>query len=127
MRRILIVSLAWLAWPHAAVAQDLEPRRWAHMPVGTNVGGITYAYAEGDLALDPVLQLENAEVETHQVLATYVRSFDFFGKTGRLDLIVPWATSRWEGRLSGAPVSTRRHGLADPWLRLSVNLRGYHR
>ena len=40
-----------------ALAQDLEPRRWAHIPVGTNIGGVGYAFTAGDLEFDPVLEI----------------------------------------------------------------------
>jgi hypothetical protein len=120
----LLALLACSAWPGAAFAQDLEPRRWSHLPVGMNVAGLAYAYTDGDLGFDPVLQIEDAKVETHTGMATYARSFDCFGKTGRLDVIVPYQKSRWAGLLAGESASRRRDGFADPWLRLSVNLVG---
>jgi hypothetical protein len=44
--------LAFLLWvlASAAHAQDLEPRRWSHMPVGTDYAGLGYAYSEGNIA-----------------------------------------------------------------------------
>ena len=120
----LIVVLAWLAGPRTALAQDLEPRRWAHMPVDSNVVGVTYVYTEGDLLLDPVLEIQDARVEVSTLLTTYTHAFDLSGKTGRLDVTVPFQEARWEGLLQGAPASVRRDGFADPWLRLSVNLAG---
>ena len=53
------VFLAWCVFP--AQAQELEPRRWAHLPVDTNFGAIAYAYKEADISFDPVLQIENAK------------------------------------------------------------------
>ena len=57
-RALLVVCLVWHG---AAFAQDLEPRRWTHMPVGTSVGGLSYVYTDGDLSLDPVLEISNAK------------------------------------------------------------------
>jgi len=90
----LAAVLAWTAGQGAAFAQDLEPRRWTHLPVGTSVAGLTYAYSEGSTGFDPVLE------------------------------ILPYQTARWEGLLSGVPTTVRREGLADPWLRLSVDVAG---
>ena len=115
---------AWLVGQAPAFAQDLEPRRWTHLPVGMNVVGVAYAYTDGDLAFDPLLELEDVEVKSHTTLATYARAVDFFGKTGRIDVILPYRKSRWQGLLSGAPAEAMREGFADPWIRLSVNLLG---
>lgn len=119
-----VFLLAALGSQGVVSAQDLEPRRWTHLPVGTSVGSFTYAYTYGDLTLDPVLMIEDARVETHSWVAAFVRAFDCFGRTGRLDLILPYQISEWEGLLAGTPASTEREGLADPWLRLSVDLIG---
>jgi hypothetical protein len=32
-------------------AQDIEPRRWSHLPLGGNFAGVAYAYTEGDIFL----------------------------------------------------------------------------
>lgn len=120
--RLLLVTLASTALPIAALAQDLEPRRWSHLPVGMNVAGVAYAYTDGDLSFDPVLQIEDGNVENHTGAATYARAFDCFGKTGRLDVIVPYQKSRWHGLLEGEPAARKRDGFGDPWLRLSVDL-----
>lgn len=119
-----LALLAALGWPGGLAAQDLEPRRWTHLPVGMNVASLTYAYTDGDLSLDPVLRIEDATVETHTFVAGFVRAFECFGRTGRLDLIAPYQTSEWEGQLDGMPASTRRQGPADPWVRFSVDLLG---
>lgn len=125
MIRISLFSLiACLAAPGVVLAQDLEPRRWTHLPIGTNVTGLTYAYTEGKLTLDPVLQIEDATVDSHTLVAAYSHSFDCFSKTGRLDVLVPYQDSTWTGLLAGAPATRQRTGLSDPWLRLSVDLVG---
>ena len=46
-------------------AQDIEPRRWSHLPLGSNFGGMAYAYTEGDIFLNPVLRIEDGEFEMH--------------------------------------------------------------
>lgn len=122
--RSLIPLLAWTALHCAASAQDLEPRRWAHMPVGTNVVGLSYVYTDGDLLFDPVLELEDVEVSSHRTVAAYARWFECWGKTARVDFIVPYRNAEWAGLLSGSPASTRRDGFSDPWIRLSYNFIG---
>ena len=94
------------------------------MPVGTNIAGLAYFYTEGDVFFDPVLSIEDAQVESQRLVASYAHWFDLSGKTGRVDLILPYQTTRWDGLLSGVPASAEREGLADPWVRLSVNFAG---
>ena len=127
IRSLLIaapVLAVWLVGHAPAAAQDLEPRRWTPLPVGLNVVGFGYGYTEGDLLLDPVLLVEDAEVDVHALGASYVRTFGLAGRSARFDVHVPWMDARWKGLLDGAPASATRTGLADPRLRISVNLFG---
>lgn len=105
-------------------AQDLEPRRWTHLPVGMSVLGVGAGWTEGDILFDPVLLIEDATFDLEVLGLGYTRAFDLFGKTARLDATLPYAMGRWEGLVDGVYTTVRRHGLADPWLRFSVNLYG---
>ncbi len=53
-----------------------------------------------------------------------MRVLDVFGKSGRVDVVLPYATARWEGKLEGQPASVRRRGFMDPKVRFAVNLIG---
>ncbi len=108
----------------AAWGDDIEPRRWTPLPVGTRIVGVGYAYTNGDLFFDPVLQLEDTSSDVHTVAASYVQSFSVLGKATRLDIVVPWQSAEWNGILRGAPARTDRVGFADPVVRLSVHLLG---
>ena len=107
-----------------AVAQELEPRRWSHLPVGANFLGVGYAYTESDIFFNPALQIEDTSAEVHTAIVSYVRVLDVFGKSGRIDLLIPYSTGRWEGLLEGQPASVRRSGFRDPRFRFAVNLFG---
>ena len=120
----LVASLLLLMATSALQAQDLEPRRWTHMPTGINVLGLGTSYAEGDIYFDPVLQLEDVEVEMAGVGLVYLRTFNFLGKSARADFMLPYATGNWRGLLEGEPAKTRRNGFRDPRVRLSVLLYG---
>lgn len=127
-RSLLITGFTFICCgilrPDSAIAQDLEPRRWTPLPLGTNVVGAGYAHTTGDLAFDPVLQIQEATVEADTWLVSHVNSFSLAGKLARFDMILPWQKARWEGLHIGVPTSVERTGLADPRLRLSVNLLG---
>lgn len=118
------VLLPWACAPTLCAAQDMEPRRWTHLPVGTDVLGVGYVYTTGDLSFDPVLRIEDATVEMHTALASFTHYFAIADRTARVDVTVPAQNGRWEGLLDGAPKTVTRNGLADPAVRLSANLVG---
>ena len=121
-RKFAALSLLLLAGPLAA--EDIEPRRWTPLPVGTTVVGAGAVRSEGEVAFDPVLKVEDATVEATTTLVSVVHAFSLLGKTARFDVRLPHQHARWEGLLDGEPRTVDRRGLADPRLRLSVNLLG---
>lgn len=118
------VMCLWLLLTSQAHGQDVEPRRWTSLPVGVNVIGAGYAYSTGDVAFDPVLLIEDAEVDMQTLIVSYARTFALFKRSARFDAVVPWQHGSWKGLLDGAPASATRVGLADPTFRLSINLVG---
>jgi hypothetical protein len=112
------------AAPSLCVAQDFEPRRWTHLPVGTDVLGLTYGFTTGDLGFDPVLEIQDAKVEMHTLAIGYTRYMGIFERTTRLDVVVPVQSGTWDGLVSGAPQQVERDGFGDPVVRFSTNLFG---
>lgn len=116
--------LVFLLMSLAARGQDIEPRRWSHIPIGANFAGLGYAYTRGDIYLDPELKIENATFELQTYAVKYIRSFELLGKSARVDLTQPYQVGHWKGLLNGAPASADREGLADTSMRFAVNLLG---
>ena len=121
--RCLFVLL-FLGLPLLCTAQELEPRRWSHLPIGSNFAGAGYAYTQADIAFDPVLRIEDAEVSMHTWAAKYIRTFELFQKSARIDLAQGVQNGRWHGLVNGAPKTVRREGLSDSVLRFAINLYG---
>lgn len=121
-RCILALGLPLLTL--TAPAQDLEPRRWSHLPTGMSILGGGYAYTNGTIAFNPVLRIENAEFSLHTIAAKYVRSFEVFGKSARFDLTQAYQSGSWNGLVNGVPSGIERNGLADTTLRFALNLLG---
>jgi hypothetical protein len=88
------------------------------------VAGIAVIKGKGNIALDPVLQIEDGTIEQTTAVLSAVHAFDLFGKQARIDVRVPYQQARWEGLLAGLPRRRDARGFADPRLRLSVNLLG---
>ena len=110
--------------PFLCFAQELEPRRWSHLPTGTNFLSAGYSYTEANILFDPVLRIEDAEMEMHTLGIKYTRTFALFQKSARIDFTQAYQRGQWEGLLDGAFASTKRGGLSDSILRLAVNLYG---
>ena len=71
--------LLWLICCELAMAQDLEPRRWSHLPMGMNIIGSGIVLTEGDILFDPDLRIDDATFESHTVGFSYIRSFEWLG------------------------------------------------
>lgn len=112
----------WLS--ATAWSQEIEARRWSHLPIGANFGGGGYASTMADVAFDPVLLLDNVEMKMNSFPMRYLRSFELMGKSSRVELWQAYHDARWEGTLNGVPSSTSRSGWSDMTLRLAVNLIG---
>jgi hypothetical protein len=102
----------------------MEPRRWAHLPVNTNFIGGGYAYTEADIDFDPVLRIEDGQMDMHTWAAKYIRTFELFEKTARIELLQAYQEGNWTGLLDGAPASVKRSGWSDTNLRFAINLYG---
>ena len=123
-RSCLLAFLLVLVWAPYAQAQELEPRRWSHLPMATNFHGAGYAYTDGDLSFDPVLKIENATVKMHTVVLKYIRPFELLGRSARVDLAGAYQNGTWKGTLDGVATQVERNGWADPVVRFAVNLYG---
>ncbi len=107
-----------------ANGQEIEPRRWSHLPIGSNTATGGLAVTTGDIFLNPVLRIEDAEFELDTVALRYVRSFEMFGKSARVDVFGGWQSGYWKGLLDGVPARVEREGWMDSTVRLAVNLMG---
>ena len=118
----LIVALA--AASVETYAQDLEPRAFANTPVGLNflIGG--YAYAKGTVGTDASVPLEDTEVTLNSAILAYVRTLDLWGRSGKLDVILPYTWASGSAKVAGQPRKRDVSGLGDPRLRFSMLLYG---
>jgi Putative MetA-pathway of phenol degradation len=119
---LLFITLACISNP--VMSQTLEPRHWSHLPSGINFIGLGTLYTFGEINFDPVLLIEDSEVDIVATAAGYIRTFDMFGKSARIDVTLPYVVGKWHGLLNGQPDSVRRQGFGDAKLRMSVNLYG---
>ena len=122
--RNLVISISLLATTFQTFSQDIEPRRWNPLPLGTHVVGIGYGVSESDVYIDPVLQIEDVKQNMDVIAVSYVQPFKIGNKLARVDVTIPFVFGQWEGRISGEPQAINREGFSDPRIRVSLNLIG---
>lgn len=105
-------------------AQELEPRALTNLPKEFNFVGLAYAYASGNTLLDPSLPLEDFNGRINTIILAYVRSVNFFGKSGKVDAILPFAGGDFTGIFANNSFEDSYTGFGDIRIRASVNLTG---
>ena len=118
------VITAVLVFSSSLRALELAPRLWSHLPSGINFGGLAYAYTEADIGVDPLLELNDVEMESHTWLMKYIHTFDWLGKSARIDLTQGYHEAEWNGLLQGSTAKATRNGPTDTFVRLSTSLYG---
>jgi len=120
----LLVAACLLAALTTAEAQELEPRAYSNLPTGLNFLALGYARSKGGFSADPSIPIDDAHLTLDTALFAYVRSLDFWGRSGKFDVIVPYSHLAGSALVAGQPAERDIHGFGDPRLRLSVNLYG---
>jgi len=120
--RLALAALATAV--SGARAQDLEPRTYANTPIGMNFLVMGYSYMKGGATVDPTIPLKDAKLEVHNSVFGYARSVDVFGRSGKVDMVLPATWLSGTASFTGQPKERDISGFADPKFRFSVNLYG---
>jgi hypothetical protein len=83
-----------------------------------------YGYSNGGVATDASIPLEDARITINYAVLAYARSLSVFGKSGKVDVIVPYGWLDGSAQFNGQPRERVVDGLIDPKFRFSVNLYG---
>jgi hypothetical protein len=112
-----------LAFPPARAA-ELEPRAYSNAPVGLNFLIAGYAKSEGGLSTDPASPIQDAHLNINTGVLAYARSLDVGGKSGKIDIIMPFSDLSGTALVGGQPAERQVSGLNDARFRFSVNFIG---
>ena len=112
----------WLSPPLSA--QEIEIRRWNPLPIDGNFVTANFGRNDGDIAVDPVLRLEDVSVDMDTWLLGYIRTFELFDRTARVEIRQAWQEGIWNGIVDGTPTKINREGWSDTFTRFAVNLVG---
>jgi hypothetical protein len=121
---IFLCCVAAASWIDAAAAQDLEPRAYAASPTGLNFLVVGAGRSSGGVVVDPSLPIEDVQASVNTLTVGAGRTIDVFGRTALIVAVLPYAWANASGRVGEATNSISRSGLADPRVKLSVNLLG---
>ena len=122
MAALIGCALVTVASP--ARAQSIEPRAYSNAPIGVNFFIAGYVYTRGGLSFDTSEPITSPQLDASSAVLAYARVLDLWGKSGKFDVIVPYAWLSGTADYAGQPVQRIVNGFTDPAFRLSVNLYG---
>lgn len=124
LRKWMLATFVLALGGGSALAQSIEPRAYSNAPVGMNFLIAGSAYAEGGLEADASVPLTNANLQVHTTVLAYARSLDLWGRSGKLDVMIPYAWLSGDADYAGQPVEREASGFGGPRLRVSMNFIG---
>ena len=119
--RNVIVSFLIAAHVYAG---EIEPRAYVNTPVGVNFIIAGYTYSEGGLSTVSSSPIKDAELKIDYGILAYARSLDVWGKSGKIDVVMPYAHLSGNAMVEGELRKRNVSGLTDPRFRFSVNFYG---
>jgi hypothetical protein len=105
-------------------AQSLEPRAYSPGPVGVNFLIAAATRSTGGLSTNDNVPLTDTKLTLTGPTFGYAHTLDFWGHSGKIDVIVPLGRLEGSALYQGQPVSREVTGPGDPMVRVSVLLVG---
>lgn len=113
-----------LASIRPASSQELQPRSYSDVPVGTNFAVGSYSISSGDVSLDPSLPLSDVNATLGTTTLGFSHSFDLNGHTASWAVAVPYLGAHVTAAVFGQTMSGSRYGFSDLRARFSMLLLG---
>ena len=121
----LVTGVFWLTLlSTSAVAQDLDPRAYAKVPVGFTLAIAGFSFSSGGVLTDPTLPVENVHADVWTPSIGVAQSFGLFGRTAQALAALPYSWAHVTGDVAEQAQHVDRSGLSDMRLRLSVLVAG---
>jgi hypothetical protein len=117
-----IIAILFAVAP--AHAGEIEPRAYVNTPVGINFLITGYSYSDGGLSTVSSSPIKDAELQINYGVLGYVRSLEILGKSGKIDVIMPYADLSGTAMVADQLREREVSGLTDPRFRFSVNFYG---
>ncbi len=117
-------ALGLVLMPLGAPAQELEPGAYWPIPKNVTIFTAVNSFNWGDVTFDPALPVDDGRARINTAAFAFTRAFSLAGRSANAGVVLPVVGGHLEGVYLGEPVGTSRFGLADPRLRLAMNLYG---
>jgi len=124
VRALVLCVVVTIPGTNPAVAQELEPRAYTPAPTGVNFLVGAGGRSTGGVVVDPSLPVDDVKATVDSLGLGLGRTIDLFGRSALLLAVVPYAWGDVSGSVGEEARRITRSGLADPRLKLSVNLLG---
>lgn len=124
MYKFIVVYLFVCINALTVMAQSFEPRLYSNAPTDLQFLILGYGYSNGALALTPEVEFQDPNLQLHIGILAYARGFNFFGKSAKLDVVIPTIKMDGDALLNGAYIQKNASGLGDIKARISVNFFG---
>lgn len=105
-------------------AQDLDPRAYMRIPVGTTTAFTGFSFSTGEVVTDPTLPVQNIKAQVEALSFGVSRTFGLFGKTSQVLVVLPYSWAQVSGDVAEQYTEITRSGMADMRLRFSTLLIG---
>lgn len=105
-------------------AQDLDPRAYMRVPIGTTTAFTGFSYSYGEVVTDATLPVQNINAKVQTLSFGVSRSFGFLGKTSQILLAMPYSWAQVSGDVAEQRTEVFRSGMADLRFRFSTLLIG---
>lgn len=121
---LAVVLLCASAASVDTLAQDLTPRTYWPAPQGTRLLIVGYANQTGDIVTDPSIPITGVDSRIDSIVLAYQQTIDLFGRTGNIQLEVPYVDGTTTGMVSDEPGRRDVAGFGDIAATLTINLIG---
>ncbi len=108
----------------AAAAQELEPGAYWPIPGGLNIVTAVNSVNWGDVAFDPSAPIDEASATINTTALAFTRAFGLAGRSANVGVVLPIVAGHIDGLYLGEPAEVTRFGLADPRVKVGINLYG---
>ncbi|WP_420008960.1 transporter [Xanthomonas sacchari] len=120
--RLGLLAVAIAAAMTCADARADGARDWENVPVDTNLLFVYYTYARNEIAFDPALPVDGAQLESHLGIVRYARTFAVGSRIGGVQVLMPYG--RVTGSIDGTRLRTSASGTGDATGIFLVNVFG---
>lgn len=108
----------------SSLAQDLDPRAYMRIPIGTTTAFTGASFSSGRVVTDPTIPLANVEAKVQALSFGVSQTFKFLGKTSQALVVLPYSWAQVSGDVGEQFQEISRSGMADLRLRFTTLLIG---